>query len=119
MGKNSLFEDGDGDFKWLASTKKSERLKYINLMAMSLLEPDEIWWVWVKDHKNDGRWRLKRRYLRAFSIEGVTEFAISVFEWGGDGWLGSTTFMAEPSSEKARFKYFDKQRNGRLVYMKK
>lgn len=66
----ALFQDGKGDFKWLSSGKKAERLQYINLMAMALIEPDGIWWVWVKDHHDHGKWRLKRRYLRAFTIDG-------------------------------------------------
>ncbi|MDD2660051.1 MAG: PBECR2 nuclease fold domain-containing protein [Methylococcales bacterium] len=121
----ALFEDGSAKFKWLANPEKADRLQYINLMAMALLEPDEIWWAWEEDRAwsklnpdKPKKWRLKRRYLRAFSIEGISEFAISAFEWGGDDWLGSTAFMAEPSSEKARLKYFDKQRNGRLIYKK-
>lgn len=114
----ALFQDGKGDFKWLASAKKVERLQYINLLAMTLIEPDEIWWVWVKDHGENGRWRLKRRYLRAFEIDGSLEYGVSVFEWGSSGWTGSTAFMTNQPSEELRREYFDKQRNGRLVYQK-
>lgn len=114
----ALFQDGKGDFKWLASAKKAERLQYINLLAMTLIEPDEIWWVWVKDHGENGRWRLKRRYLRAFTIDGEKTYAVTVFEWGSNGWTGSTTFMTNQPTEELREEYFDKQRNGRLVYQK-
>jgi len=114
----ALFQDGKGDFKWLSSAKKAERLKYINLLAMTLIEPDEIWWVWVKDHQDNGRWRLKRRYLRAFELDGFSEYGVSVFEWGRTGWTGSTAFMTNQPSEALRQEYFDKQRNGRLVYKK-
>jgi len=114
----ALFQDGQGDFKWLSSAKKVERLRYINLLAMTLIEPDEIWWVWVKDHQDNGRWRLKRRYLRAFELDGSAEYGVSVFEWGRTGWTGSTAFMTNQPSEALRQEYFDKQRNGRLVYQK-
>lgn len=118
----ALFQDGKGEFKWLARPEKTGRLEYINLLAMTLIEPDEVWWAWEKDRtpSEDGsvRWRLKRRYLRAFEVEGTAEFGITVFEWGRKGWTGSTAFVAEPSSPKARLKYFDKQRVGRLVFQK-
>lgn len=105
--------DKTGDnFKWLAEPDKAERLRYVNLMAMSIIEPDEIWWVWEKDASAAGNWRLRRRYLRAFDIDGSGKFAISVFEWSRAGWSGSTTF---PTS---KLSYFDSQRKGRLVYKK-
>lgn len=114
----SLFQDGAGEFKWMARPDKADRLQYVNLLAMTLIEPDEIWWVWVQDSKEQGRWRLKRRYLKAFEVEGSSEFAFCVFEWGRTGWTGSTTFMANKKSEAAREAYFDKQRDGWMVYKK-
>ncbi|MBI5918983.1 MAG: hypothetical protein HY849_06380 [Nitrosomonadales bacterium] len=114
----ALFQDGSGEFKWMARPDKADRLRYVNLMAMTLIEPDEIWWVWVQDGKDNGRWRLKRRYLRAFEVDGSSEFAICVFEWCRAGWTGATTFMASKKSADAREAYFDKQRDGRIVYKK-
>lgn len=121
----ALFEDGTGQFKWLGKPEKVDRLRYVNLMAMTLIEPDEIWWAWEEDraHSNENpgapkRWRLKRRYLRAFEVEETGEYGIAAFEWSGKGWTGSTTFVAEPSNAKARLKYFDKQRLGRLLFKK-
>lgn len=114
----ALFQDGAGEFKWLAKPGKAARLEYINLLAMTVIEPDEIWWVWVKDHGDKGRWRLKRRYLRAFEVEGTDEFGVAVFEWGKTGWTGSTAFMGTQKTEAAREAYFDKQRAGRLVFSK-
>lgn len=118
IGK-SMFQDAAGDFKWLADTNKTDRLKYINLMAMALHEPDEIWWSWVQDRGQTGKWRMKRRYLRAFNIDGTNDYFISVFEWGSDGWSGVTTFRANYGETEAdRLAYFEKQRIGRLVYKK-
>ncbi|WP_050469157.1 PBECR2 nuclease fold domain-containing protein [Herbaspirillum chlorophenolicum] len=114
----ALFQDGAGEFKWLSKPDKASRLEYINMLAMTLIEPDEIWWTWVKDGGDAGRWRLKRRYLRAFELEGSDEYGVGVFEWGKTGWTGATTFMSSQKTEKAREAYFDKQRNGRLVFKK-
>lgn len=114
----ALFTDGKGDFKWLAKENKANRLLYINLLAMTIIEPDEIWWVWVKDHHEKGRWRLKRRYLRSFEIDGTKEYAVSVFEWGRTGWTGATAFMTTQPTKDLQQAYFDKQRMGRLVFKK-
>lgn len=104
-------KDGD-NFKWLAEPDKVDRLKYINLLAMTLIDADEIWWAWEKDASAPGNWRLKRRYLRTFEIEGSDSYGVGVFEWSKSGWLGSTVF---PTSKT---KYFDRQRKGLLVHKK-
>lgn len=122
----ALFADGNGDFKWLAKESKIERLQYINLLAMTLIEPDEIWWVWEKDIKHSRenpdaqlKWRLKRRYLRAFNIEDSDKYAVGVFEWGRKGWSGSTVFTTRDTDSSAKqLKYFDSQRKGRMVFKK-
>lgn len=121
----ALFTDGSGEFKWLAKDK-ADRLEYINLMAMTLIEPDEIWWMWEKDVANSkenpealAKWRLKRRYLKAFEIDGESKFVIGVFEWNKTGWSGSTIFTTrDTDSEAKQLKYFDAQRRGKLVYKK-
>lgn len=114
----ALFEDGQGEFKWLSKPAKASRLENINLLAMTLIEPDEIWWGWVKDHQDKGGWRLKRRYLRAFQIDGSDEYGYAVFEWGKTGWTGATTFMGTQSTAEQRAAYFDRLRVGRLVFHK-
>jgi SPP1 gp7 family putative phage head morphogenesis protein len=121
-----LFEDGNGDFKWLAKPEKAQRLQSITLLAMAIIEPDEIWWAWEQDYSHarenpdaQPRWRLKRRYLRAFEINESAEFGIAAFEWGSNGWAGSTAFTATQKSATDRLAYFTKQRVGRLIYKKK
>lgn len=109
-------DDKDGDvFKWLADPSKADRLQYVNLLAMALIEPDEIWWNWERDSKDKGKWRLRRRYLRIFEFDDGKKFAISAFEWGKSGWTGSTAFVVGDK----KLSYFDKQRKGRLMYKKK
>lgn len=105
--------DKAGDnFKWLAEPENTDRLQYINLLAMTLIEPDEIWWAWEKDAAEPGNWRLKRRYLKAFEIDGDARYGVGVFEWSKTGWTGATVF---PASKQ---KYFDRQRLGRLIWKK-
>lgn len=104
-------KEGD-NFKWLTEPDKVDRLKYINLLAMTLADPDEIWWAWEKDSGDPARWRLKRRYVKAFEIDGDGRYGVGVFEWSKAGWTGATVF---PASKE---KYFDKQRVGRLIWKK-
>ena len=112
-------DDKDSDnFKWLANEGKANRLPYINFLAATLIEPDEIWWHWEKDRSKDGNWRLHRRYLRSFEIDGTAEYAIAAFEWGKNGWTGSTAFMSSSSNVRKKLKYFNNQRIGRLLYRK-
>jgi SPP1 gp7 family putative phage head morphogenesis protein len=106
-------------YKWLKNETKSERLTALNLLAMTLSDPDEIWQVWIRDKEDAGLWRLKRKYIKAFDVEGTQEFGLGVFEWGSSGWRGSTIFLpkkSEPFSAKRR--YVDKEREGRLAYKK-
>lgn len=114
----ALFQDGKGEFKWLADPDKASRMENINLLAMTLIEPDEIWWNWEKSRGDPGRWLLKRRYLRAFLLEGSNEYGVVAFEWGRTGWSGSTAFMPDRKNPENRAAYFDLQRIGRLVFQK-
>ena len=118
----ALFVQGDDkatdSFKWLETPGKVERLQYINLLAMTLIDPDEIWWNWEKSRDNPDKWLLRRRYLKAFEIEEDGQYGIGAFGWGKDGWGGGTVFMSQPSDAKRREKYFMNQRKGRLIYKK-
>lgn len=118
-------DKGGDNFKWLSAPDKAKRLENINLLAMTLAQPDEIWWAWEALHSWSAanpdapkKWILKRRYLRSFEIEGTQEYGIAIFEWGEKGWSGSTTFTASNSKDAARLAYFEKQRVGRLVFKK-
>lgn len=115
----ALFEDGKDDFKWLSKPSKAARLENLNLLAMALIDPDEIWQVWEKSRDDKGRWLLKRRYLKYFQIDGTDEYGFAVFEWGKTGWTGSTTFMGTQKTPEERADYFDKQRIGRLIFKNK
>ncbi|MDR2507618.1 MAG: hypothetical protein LBD67_06445 [Candidatus Accumulibacter sp.] len=104
-------------FKWLASSSKADRYRYVGLFALTLKNPDEIWWAWEQSRNKPGQWLLRRRYLRAFNIEGDLRHAIGVFEWGRAGWYGNTVFATRDSDDvKERNRYFNGQRKGRLIY---
>lgn len=106
-----------GPFKWLARPGKGARIEDLNLLAYTLAEPDEVWWHWAPDWspegRKEGRWRLKRRYIKLFNVEGKEQTGLAIFEWGSKGWTGSTTFTPNTAA------YLDKVRLGRLVYQKK
>lgn len=103
----ALFDDGGKGFGWMAGAGVVE---HINLLAMTLIEPDEVWWHWERDPGEAGRWRLKRRYLRAFEIEGQPQSALVAFEWSRRGWAGKRAALGESEVNKYRV--------GRLVYNK-
>jgi hypothetical protein len=107
-----------GGFKWLSEPHKADRLRYIKLLAMTLIDPDEIWAAWEASRDQPGTWRLKRRYLKSFEIEDSGQYGIVVFQWGRNGWTGSTAFVPNRPKERNRAAYFDRQRVGRLVYKK-
>lgn len=120
--------DKTGDnFKWMADERKADRLPYLNLLAMTIADPDEIWWEWepraqTREQIKRGdpkEWVLKRRYLKAFDVEGKSEYGIAAFTWGRDGWSGSTVFRAKDSERRTAESYFDDQRRGRLVHSRK
>lgn len=117
----ALFIKGDdkesNQFKWLEDPDKLQRIEYLNLLAMAIADPDEIWWQWERDRGEKGKWRLFRRYLKSYQIDGVTKYAVSSFRWNYKvGWEGATTFIADT---KDPAEYFAKQRLGRLVYKRK
>jgi SPP1 gp7 family putative phage head morphogenesis protein len=77
----------------------SDRRETINLLAMTLQDPDEIWWVWenVGDNAAPGgrRWRLTRRYVARFEIDGKPRTALAVMQAGKGGWRGVTSYAAK------------------------
>lgn len=95
------------------SKLRADRIEAINLLAMALQDPDEIWWVWeeVNDGNGATRFRLTRRYVAQFVIDGRTRTALTVLEVGRDGWRGVSAFAG-------RAGYADKEqvRGGVLAY---
>lgn len=113
----ALFKDAAGNWK----ADKDGRGSYMRLLADAVKAPDEIWLRWEESRNAPGTWLLKRRYIKSFinpNIKGQ-QYGLSVFEFGQDGWTGSTAMMANlERSEEARKRYIEKQRDGFLRYRK-
>jgi hypothetical protein len=108
-----LFKLGDGSWK----VGKGKRRVYMLLLADTIKEPDEIWMRW--ENRADGKgYVLKRRYLKAYELEDG-QFGVGSFEWNPkDGWQGSTIFSPDNKQEKRREAYYERQRDGFLIYRK-
>lgn len=113
----ALFQDGAG--RWKAD--KYGRGTFMPLLADTIKEPDEIWLRWEESRDRPGTWLLKRRYLKSFEMEGENgkTFGIGAFEWGKDGWEGSTVFYTNAKDEATRRLYLEQQRQGFLHYLRK
>ncbi len=114
----NLFLSGAG--KWKAD--KDGRGAYMRLLADAVKNPDEIWLRWEASRDHPGTWLLKRRYIKSWEISDGqgTHYGLSVFEFGKDGWSGSSAMMANiERNEGARRRYIERQRDGFLLYVKK
>lgn len=115
---DDLFKDGLGVWK----ADKDGRGPYMALLAMAVRDPDEIWLRWEPSRDKPGQWLLKRRYIKSWDLEGAEpgespQHGLSVFEFGRDGWSGSSAMVANPArSALTRHRYIAKQRDGFLVY---
>lgn len=106
---DELFRNSLGDLK----VTKFDRHRQILALAAALKDPDEIWLDWQDiDPKGPVRkWRLRRRYLRRFDMDG-RKGGIATFGWMEDGWYGATAFPPDTVS------YLDRQRAGVLLYQR-
>ncbi len=112
-----LFQDGLGGWK----ATKDGRGPFMRLLADAVKAPDEIWLRWEESHAKPGNWLLKRRYIKSFEIDGVDgpQYGLSVFEYGKDGWTGSTAMMSQLGRRiESRRGYIERQRDGFLLYRK-
>jgi SPP1 gp7 family putative phage head morphogenesis protein len=111
----ALFQDGAGN--WKADNRG--RGPYMAILADTIKAPSEIWLRWEQSRAT-GAWLLKRRYLATFEIveDGEPVFGIGSFEFGKDGWSGSTIFRADAKTEPKRRAYLEAQRDGFLLYRK-
>lgn len=103
----AMFKTATGKWKSLKRGRAQNLLKAFQ----ALIDPDEIW-VDFENMKTTGRQVLRRRYLR---FDEKTP-ALGVFEWGQDGWSGTTLFPVDDVSSGKREKYIENQRHGQLLY---
>ncbi|WP_418648883.1 PBECR2 nuclease fold domain-containing protein [Thauera butanivorans] len=113
---DALFTDGRGNIK----ADKRGRGPYMRLLAETVREPDEIWMRWEESRAQPGTWLLKRRYLKVIELvsEDAALYGIGAFEYGRDGWSGSTVFPADAGDGRKRREYLEHQRAGFLRYRK-
>ena len=125
MGDALLFTDKTGQplviserfFRRPSGISKltDERRSTILLLAETIIHPDEIWYVWEKVATNRARtkfrWRLTRRFVARFRIEGEERHAFASMRVARDGWQGATAFPANAG-------YFEKEqtRGGILAW---
>ena len=88
---------------------KRGREKFLLQLADAIREPDEIWTriEWYFATKSAV---VRRRYIARFVIEGEAKPALAVFEFGGNGWSGVTTFAPDDND------YLENLRIGVRVY---
>ncbi len=79
-----------GDLK----ADKRGRGRYLPLLALTVIEPDEIW-VRLEWHEAQKRAMVRRRYIAQFILPDQTLPALAVFEIGADGWNGITVFQPD------------------------
>lgn len=132
LGESQVFHDVSGSalainddlFKTAAGQWKADRDgrgPYMRLLADAVRAPDEIWLRWEASRTKPDAWLLKRRYIKAWEIEGDDgpQFGLSVFEQGENGWTGSTAMMANADRGlDSRQRYIERQRDGFLLYRK-
>jgi SPP1 gp7 family putative phage head morphogenesis protein len=116
----ALFQDAAGNWK----SRKDGRGPFMALLADAVRAPDEIWLHWEASRDRPGTWLLKRRYLKTFELVAAAgadvQYGLTVFEFGADGWTGSTAMMAKPDrTPQARRDYIARQRGGFLLYRRK
>lgn len=122
VGKPALFTDVTGEPIYLSEAlfqgpggrwkaDKRDRGRHMPLLAAVLKDPDEIW-VAVEWQRAGSRPSLRRRYVAQYLVEGQEQPGIAVFEWGRQGWSGTTTYQEGPdhAGEISRF------RNGVRLY---
>lgn len=113
----ALFKSGAGEWK----ATKDGRGPYMRLLAHAIRSPDEIWMRSEESRERPGTWLLKRRYLKTFEIDGhgseSPQYGLSVFEYGSEGWSGSTAMISQASrGPGARRRYIERQRDGFLLF---
>jgi SPP1 gp7 family putative phage head morphogenesis protein len=92
------------------------RRQTVLLLAEAIRNPDEIWWQWERVLTNragaTSRFRLSRRYVAHFTIEGRPTPVIAVMEVSKEGWHGVTAFVARVEAYIGR----EQVRGGVLAY---
>lgn len=116
-GEPTVVDDGfwygaDGQLK----IAKRDHGQFVDLIARTLQDPDEIWEVWDEHdptQQRDGgvvhQSRLIRKLIARFDIDGRDLPVVVLLQVGKDGWYGVTSFKVSQN-------YIQARRNGTLTY---
>jgi SPP1 gp7 family putative phage head morphogenesis protein len=100
-----LFQDFKGDWKF-----KGEREQYVHMLADAIKDPEEIWLAYMK---YGDQYKLARRYIKAYDIDGDPEGGFAVFNLMDGVWTGLTAFQPKKGLD-----HLQRQRYGFLRYKK-
>lgn len=93
------------------------RIEAMRLLARTIKDPDEVWYVWEEVDRRDGRreGRITRRYVARFLVEGKVRAMVVAVEIGPEGWRGVTAFPPKQAAYPER----EQVRGGVLAYRRK
>lgn len=106
-----LFQDGAG--RWMPELAQLGPM--LPLLADAIQQPDEIWLAWAQ---LDGRWSLRRRYLRTVATE-AGQWGLAVFDHGQAGWAAQVEFPDVAPTEEARRSFMERHRGTFLRYRRR
>ncbi|MBC6438967.1 MAG: hypothetical protein GDA49_00830 [Rhodospirillales bacterium] len=86
---------------------KRGRQKFIRVIADTIRQPDEIWWVW---EERSGEMTLRRHHVAHWTVPGQDARLTVVMDVAPDGWRGVTAFEVDKSRE------LEKRRRGTLAW---
>jgi hypothetical protein len=97
---------------------KNGRGPYMRLLAETIKNPFEAWWVPVtRGEKQYEALRLIRLFREP---DGGEIGGLGVFHWlPGEGWQGATAFKPKAANFQGVLRYLEKQRSGLLLYREK
>jgi SPP1 gp7 family putative phage head morphogenesis protein len=112
---DDLFRSPDGTVK----VRKRGRGPLMRMLAATLKDPDEIWWIWEESRTKPGTWLLRRRYIGRWSVAGTQETGLAVFDCNQDGWTGVTALAPSPADRRRQDRYIYGLRAGTLAWRRK
>ncbi|WP_299197964.1 PBECR2 nuclease fold domain-containing protein [uncultured Amphritea sp.] len=122
---NYLFRGADGKYK---VSKDKLRHRYMRLLARAIQNPDEIWAILETDRARPGKYKLKRRYIKRWTLiegdgAGQPIHGFSAFEYGQGIWTGNTSFTPHRKQRGQKVPdndaYLERQREGVNLYVRK
>ena len=100
----------------IIKVNKNGRGKYMRMLALGLIEPDEVWLSWKQDPLR--KWVLQKRYIKIWDTTDGSH-CLTIFDLDKSTWTGTTSFAPKDGyTEESKNKYLNKLREGLLLYKK-